>query len=102
MPKDKREVESSLEAKGFQRGEGDHHYFIYWSLGGKKTMAKTKTTHGSDRDLSDELLSLMARLGGLTKQEFVKLVDCPLQRGEYEQLLVERGKLSREDADRTP
>jgi hypothetical protein len=98
MPKEKREVEAGLEAKGFRRGEGDHHYFVYWSLSGKKSMARTKISHGSDKDISDELLSRMSQQCGLTKKQFVDLVECPLKREPYEQLLVQRSKLAREDA----
>ena len=93
MPRDKRDVEAGLESKGFQKVDGDHHYYVYWSAGGKKSMAKTKTSHGSGRDVSDDLLSKMARQCGVTKANFLKLVDCPLQRPDYENLLRQAGKL---------
>ena len=93
MPRDKRDVEAGLEGKGFQKTEGDHHYYIYWSMDGKKSMAKTKTSHGAGRDISDDLLSKMAHQCGVTKSNFLKLVDCPLQRPEYEGLLKQSGKL---------
>lgn len=93
MPRDKRDVEAGLASKGFQHNNGDHNYFVYWSVEGKKTMAKTKTSHGSGRDVSDDLLSQMARQCGVTKSNFLKLVDCPLQRPEYEQLLKLTGKM---------
>ena len=56
-------------------------------------MARTKTSHGSGRDISDDLLSKMARQCGVTKPSFLRLVDCPLQRDEYEKLLKEAGRL---------
>jgi hypothetical protein len=93
LSKEKREIEDGLEAKGFRKKEGDHHYYVYWSEAGKKSMAKTKTSHGAGKDVSDELLSLMARQCGVTKQNFLKLVDCPLQRPDYEVLLKGVGKL---------
>lgn len=93
MPRDKRDVEGGLTNKGFRLQEGDHHYYVYWSEDGKKSMAKTKTSHGSMRDISDDLLSKMARQCGVTKQSFLKLVDCPLTRREYETLLKQAGKL---------
>ena len=93
MPKDKREVETGLETKGFKKQDGDHHYYVYWSTEGKKSMARTKTSHGSGRDISDELLSRMAHQCGITKPNFLKLVDCPLQRPDYENLLKQGGKL---------
>ena len=39
------------------------------------------------------LLSEMARQCKLTKGQFVELVDCPLSRAEYEQVLVRSGEL---------
>jgi hypothetical protein len=47
MPLDRRVVEGALKAKGFVRHEGDHAFFIYYSLDGKKTPVRTKTSHGS-------------------------------------------------------
>lgn len=93
MPRDKRDVETGLSTKGFLRQEGDHHYFVYWSESGKKSMAKTKTSHGSGRDISDDLLAKMAKQCGVTKGQFLKLVDCPLTRHEYEDLLRASGRL---------
>jgi len=93
MPREKRDVEAALETKGFQKLDGDHHYYVYWSVGGKKSMARTKTSHGSGRDISDDLLSKMARQCGVTKPNFLRLVDCPLQRPDYESLLKQGGKL---------
>lgn len=93
MPKDKRDVESALEAKGFQQQTGDHNYFVYWSVEGKKSMARTKTSHGSGRDISDDLLAKMSKQCGLTKPQFLRLIECPLQRPEYETLLRAAGRL---------
>ncbi len=93
MPRDKRDVESGLGNKGFRLQDGDHHYYVYWSEEGKKSMAKTKTSHGSGRDISDDLLTKMSKQCGLTKGNFLKLVDCPLSRKEYEALLKAAGEL---------
>ena len=93
MPRDKRDVEAGLGNKGFRRLEGNHHNRVYWSEQGKKPMAKTKTSHGSGHDLSDDLLAKMAKQCGVTKPNFLKLVDCPLSRQEYETLLKQAGRL---------
>jgi len=93
MPRDKREVESGLSNKGFVRRDGDHNYFIYVSLEGKKSMAKTKTSLGKGFDIDDSLLGQMARQCGVTKKLFLDLVDCPLQRPEYEAYLKRANKL---------
>lgn len=93
MPRARRDVEASLLAKGFARREGDHSYFIYHTAAGKKSMARTKTSHGTAaRDISDELLGMMARQCGLTRGQFLDLVDCPLDRDAYERLLRQSGK----------
>jgi hypothetical protein len=94
VPRDKKDVEAGLLGKGFEGTGAEHHkYVVYRSVGGKKAMAKTKTSHGSGKDLSDDLLGKMAKQCGLTKANFLRLVDCPMQRPEYEQLLKSVGKL---------
>jgi len=94
MPREKRQVESSLKAKGFEPKEGDHHYFYYRTVEGKKTTAFTFTSHTrKEKTISDELLSKMAKQCRLTKQDFLKLVDCPLDRDGYETFLAAQGLL---------
>ena len=57
MPRKQVDVEKSLEAKGFQRPRGgDHNYFHYHSVVGKKTAVFTKTSHGA-REIDDGLLA---------------------------------------------
>jgi len=90
MPRDKGVVETALRNKGFQQTEGDHHYFIYHRKDGKKTLAKTKTSHGSKSDLDDYLLGQMAKQCSLTKPQFLELVDCTLTRDAYERVLEEK------------
>ena len=92
MPvKAKRDVEAALKKKGFAQDDGDHHWFFYWTLDGKKTTVRTKTSHGSTKDLGDSLLKEMARQVRISKVQFLDLVDCPLGREEYERLLREGG-----------
>jgi hypothetical protein len=93
MPRDKRDVDSGLKRKGFRPRDNDHNIFIYWSLDGKKSLAKTKTSLGKGFDIDDGLLAMMARQCGLTKKNFLELVDCPLERPEYENLIKQSGKL---------
>jgi hypothetical protein len=93
MPREKREVDAGLLNKGFEQRAGDHNYFVYVSESGKKSTARTKTSHGRGFDVDDNLLSQMARQCGLTKKLFLDLLDCPLKRPEYEKLLKSAGKL---------
>ncbi|MCP4702525.1 MAG: hypothetical protein GY862_37555 [Gammaproteobacteria bacterium] len=88
MPKRKNDVEKGLLHKGFRKKEGDHHYFTYYNLKGKKTVVHTKTSHTPKmRDIPDNLLVLMAKQCRLNKADFLNLVDCPLTIDEYEKKL---------------
>jgi hypothetical protein len=87
MPRNKHSIESGLRKKGFEEGGGDHNYFVYRRSDGKKTLAKTKTSHGGKDDIGDGLLGQMAQQCFLTKKQFFDLIDCPLSREEYEKLL---------------
>lgn len=92
MPRDRRDVESALQGKGFRPKEGDHHFFLYYSLAGLKTQVFTKTSH-NEKQINDHLLGLMARQCRLTSKLFANLLDCPLDRPGYEQELRRQGLL---------
>ncbi len=94
MPRDRKAVEAALQSKGFLKIEGDHHYFVYHTKDGRKTRARTKTSHFPKvRDIADNLLGPMARQCLLTRPEFLRLVDCPMDRDGYEQRLIELGEV---------
>ncbi|MEO6808867.1 MAG: hypothetical protein ABI353_07120 [Isosphaeraceae bacterium] len=98
MPRPRKTIESTLQAKGFARVEGDHHYFVYVTKDGRKTRARTKTSHSPKvKDVADNLLGQMARQCLLTKLEFLRLVDCPMDRDTYERRLVELGEVDGPD-----
>lgn len=92
MPRSRKDVESALKSKGFREAEGDHHFFIYFTKKGKKSLAKTKTSH-SMKDISDGLLSQMAKQCKLTKSQFLELVDCPMDRDKLEEALSKNGQI---------
>lgn len=88
MQRDKRKIESALKTKGFFIKEGDHHYFRYFTKNGKKTAIYTKTSHGiGSKTIHDPLLSPMAKQCKITKTQFIELIDCPLNREDYETIL---------------
>ena len=87
MPRKQSEVEKSLKSKGFQHREGDHKYFHYYSMAGKKTAVFTKTSHGA-REIDDSLLGRMAKQCKLSRADFDPLIDCPLDRNGYEANLI--------------
>ena len=90
MPRPRRTVMSALVRKGFAAAEGDHPYYIYHTADGRKTLAKTKVSH-SGKDIADPILGMMARQCKLTAPQFRNLVDCPLSREAYEDILREQG-----------
>ncbi|MGA7497698.1 MAG: hypothetical protein WBX00_13315 [Isosphaeraceae bacterium] len=93
MPRVRKDVEAALEAKGFIRTEGEHHYFVYHTRDGLKSRARTKTSHSpKTKDIADNILGQMARQCLLTKPEFLRLVDCPMTRDEYERRLRDQGE----------
>ena len=81
---------SALVRKGFAASEGDHSYYIYHTADGRKTLAKTKVSH-SGKDIADPILGMMARQCKHTAPQFRNLVDCPLSREAYEDILREQG-----------
>ena len=94
MPKDKRKVEEALLKKGFEDKEGDHHFFIYHTLQGKKSSIRTKTSHTPKmKEISDGILAQMAKQCRLNKQDFMNLIDCPLSREKYEARLIEKEEI---------
>lgn len=90
MPRKQNDVEKSLEVKGFQRANGDHNFFHYYSKAGKKSRVFTKTSHGA-REIDDNLLSKMAKQCKLSNKDFGLLIDCPLDRDNYEAKLIAQG-----------
>ena len=90
MPRDRRDVEAGLLAKGFGRKEGDHHFFLYFNLAGLKTQVFTKTSH-NEKQIDDHLLGRMARQCRLTSKLFASLLDCPLDQAGYEAELRKQG-----------
>jgi hypothetical protein len=87
MTRDRKEIDAALQRKGFERDDGDHHYYIYHNLAGRKTIRKTKMSMGSaHKTIGDPLLGQMARQLGVTKPKFLELVDCTVDQAAYEAL----------------
>lgn len=67
--------------------------FAYVTFDNRRTEIRTRVSHGRDRDISDDLLSKMAKQCKLSRQDFNQLVDCPMDREEYEKRLRTAGLL---------
>lgn len=87
-----RDVESSLERKGFRRRDGHHTFFVYYSTENVKTSIRTKVSHGA-KEIGDKLIGAMARQCRLSKDDFKGLVECTLGREQYEVMLIEAGQV---------
>ena len=86
-------VEERLVQKGFTLVPSkDHRYYVF--VFENRTVARTKVSLGTKyKDLSDDLISAMARQCHLPKSEFLDLVDCPMTQRGYEERLREQGML---------
>ncbi len=85
-----RDVESSLEKKGFRLKNKGHRFYFYYRTDGDKTHIYTMTSHGH-KEVSPPIFSQMAKQCKLTKKQFTDLIDCPLGQEAYENILREQG-----------
>lgn len=84
MTRERRDIDSALTGKGFEREQGrDHHsYRLY--IGKTKQAIGTRMSMGtSHRTIGDPLLGKMARQLMLTKSDFLDLVDCDMDGPAY-------------------
>lgn len=94
MTLSKNKTYKNLKKKGFIDSishSDDHKYLEYFAE--DKLVLYTKISHGSSKDLSDYLIHQMSSQCKLTKQQFFDLVNCPLSKEMYLQILEENGYL---------
>lgn len=89
-PRKKGDVEKALRRKGFRSRESHHTFWSYYSTEGKRTEIFTKVSHGHS-EISPDNLRKMAKQCFLTNSEFVDLMQCPLSREQYEEILRQKG-----------
>ena len=94
MQIDRKEIESSLVAKGFVK-EDSHHRYFYHEVKGKRTGISTHTSHGSDyKTYGDNLLRLIKkqlRLDALS--QVADLFKCPMTGDDYNEILKKKDLL---------
>lgn len=95
MPKDRREITSALQSKGFDREtKGRDHDFYFFRHDDLTQAVFTKVSRGSKhKEIDDGLLGRMSRQLHLTRGELDDLVGCPMTRADFIQALVQRGVL---------
>ena len=92
MPRKARVVEHGLLRKGFRIKNSRHRHFTYVKLDGQVAdHVSTVMSHGSSRDIGDNLLAQMARQLHLTRREFDELIDCGLSQDDYEAMMRRDG-----------
>lgn len=92
MQRKQKNVEKALKSKGFVQIDDHHRYFVYHLLNGKKTKIYTYTSHGN-KEIDDFLIRQMANQCMLSKNDFLKFIDCSLKQNEYERLLISKNEL---------
>jgi len=86
--KKKKDISSSLKKKGFIETSRNHtFYYLYYK--NKKTSIYTKLSH-SINEYGDNLLAQIAKQLRLRKNELIELLDCPMKREDYINLLIKR------------
>lgn len=92
MQIEKRDVESSLPKKGFQRDDTHHIYFHHY-YHGKYTGISTYVSHGVN-SIGDSIIRQMKKQLRLNNShQVVDLVNCPISGDEYNQILRSKGQL---------
>lgn len=84
-----RDIERALQDKGFKLDLKSERFFVLF-VNGQKMGIRTFISHG-ERDVSENLFSLMARQLHLTKAELRDLVECTLSGERYVELMRGRG-----------
>lgn len=89
MARKHRENRASLAAKGFTIDEQRRHIvLVYEDLEGRTTTARTLLSHGAGgSEIGDNLHGRMARQVKLTHADFLRLIDCPMSREEYDAIV---------------
>jgi predicted RNA binding protein YcfA (HicA-like mRNA interferase family) len=90
-PLDATKTRQALLKKGFKKQEGSHHFYLYYHDG--KLVAKTMVSH-NDQEIGNKLISKMYKQCCISKDEFLDLVNCPLDQEGYIKILKSNGTIS--------
>ncbi len=95
MPINRRKMESSLQAKGFERDPQGSHVFFRHQHEGRYTGIYTMVSHTRRmRDISGDLLTLIRKQLKLDRSQEVKnLLECPMTQEDYVQILEKKDLL---------
>jgi hypothetical protein len=79
-----KKVKLALLKKGFIEDDSHHHFYEYIIDG--RLHARTRTSH-NNQDIDDYLIGQMSRQCQLSKKQFIDLINCPLSKEEYAEIL---------------
>ena len=86
------DIESALMKKGFEKRDGAKHTIFTYRHQGLTTPIFIKLSRGSGyKNIGDSLLAQISKQVRLTKQHFLRLVDCPMSAEEYKNVLRSSG-----------
>ena len=85
-PRQTRKIKASLLKKGFVEDTESHHHYFTLYINGRKSSVYTYFSHGQ-KEVGAKILGSMAKQLGLTVSDFEKLIDCPLGKSEYINIL---------------
>ena len=84
-------ISAALLRKGFCEEASKHKMFFLYA-NGKKTSVKTFISHG-ENEIGDWLIKQMSKQMELSKDDFIKFVDCELKKEDYLKKMVADGKV---------
>ena len=85
-----KQVEKALEKKGFIKVVTHHKRFYFNNNEGKRTEVRTYISHGK-KEINDYLIESMSKQTKLSKEQFINLINCPLSKDEYIEILKAQG-----------
>jgi hypothetical protein len=92
VPRKTRDVKRALTSKGFREEKRDHYYYFFTHNGQKVSAVYTKISHG-EAEITDNLISLMAKQVRLNNADFCRFIDCSLAADDYVRKLQQSGHL---------
>ena len=85
----------ALRRKGFHQDQ-THHNMFWLYVNGKKTSVRTRTSHG-EREFGESMLGIRGKQIGLTKQQTLDFIRCPLGEAELREILIASGRVRRKE-----
>lgn len=86
------DIKKNLPQKGFKKKKFGHHIYFHHEYNKVETGIKTYISHSAkQRDIAGDLLSSMRKQLRLdSMKETVALIKCPMDKKEYEKILIDR------------